>query len=206
MGGAPSLADEIGRLQADVWISANEHGAKLRPVDYVVAMDDRHGGLKTPMRGEIRKYTDAPIIGPAAGNDYQLVTWPGAPRKGLSGMAAAWVAWVMGAHPVILAGFDAYGGAKLSESRKVVDHIKGVVRVAGGPLTAIWQQYRASERLGAYAEHSSIRGLLGIDETIRIRVRKPTMIRDRAWPKGAELRIPRHEVARLLRHRMVEEI
>jgi len=208
MGGAPTLADEIKGLTADVWISANEHGAKLRPVDYVVAMDETHGDLKVPMRDVVRKYTDAPIIGPWPHNDCFLTTWPRAPRKGLSGMQAVWVAWMMGAHPVILAGFDCYGGQArtIADGKSTAEHVKGPVRVVGGPLTKVWPQYRKAERIGKYTEHSALRGMLGVEENIRIVVRKPTTIRRQLWPKGAELTVARHEVHRLLHHRMVEEI
>lgn len=206
MGGAPSLDAEIDGLEADVWISANEHGAKRRAVDYVVAMDEQHGGLKVPMRSEVRKYTDAPIIGPWPFNDYQLVTWPGAPRKGLSGMVATWVAWAMGGHPIILAGFDGYGGSKLAETRKVAPHVRGVVRVMGGPLAQVWDQYRPGERIGKYIPHSSINGLLGVDGMIQVRALKPCTVRGHELPKGSQMQVMRHEVARLLRHRMLEEV
>lgn len=206
MGGAPSLDAEIDGLDADVWISANEHGAKRRPVDYVVAMDERHGSLKVEMRSEIRKYTDAPIIGPWPFNDYQLVTWPGAPRKGLSGMVATWAAWVMGGQPVILAGFDGYGGAKLHETQRVAGDIRGVIRVMGGPLAKFWPQYDPGERFGRYKPHSAILGLQGFNGEITIRFRKPTTFRGVFMRAGEEMRVMRAEAARLLRHKMVEEI
>src|SRR5690606_9581381 len=39
----PTLSADIKCLIAYVWISANEHGAKVRKDDYVVAMDASHG-------------------------------------------------------------------------------------------------------------------------------------------------------------------
>lgn len=206
MGGAPSLAEEIEGLQADVWISANEHGAKLRQVDYIVAMDERHGGLRVNMREHLRQFSDAPIIGPWAFNDYTLHTWPGSPRKGLSGMVATWAAWVMGGHPVILAGFDGYGGSKLHETQRVAGDIKGAVRVMGGALAKFWPVYDPGEKFGRYKPHSAILGLQGVQGEITIRFRKPTEFRGESVTGGHEVRVMRHEAARLLRHRMVEEI
>ena len=206
VGGAPSLDEELKSVKADVWISVNEHGAMRRKVDYVVAMDDRHGAKGVPMRQYIRTLTDAPIIGPWPDNDHQLASWPGSPRRGLSGMVAAWVAWTMGAHPVILAGFDAYGGTKLGEARKIAEHIRGEVRVVGGPLQTVWKPLQKWERIGEYVEHSSLEGLLGMDGEITVKVRKPTTIRHMAVVPGDELRVMRHEVARLLRHGMITEI
>lgn len=206
MGGAPSLERDISGLTADVWISVNQHGAKLRKVDYVVAMDDVHDTLKRDMRTLVREYTDAPIIGPWPTNDFQLHQWPGSPRKGLSGMVAAWVAWTMGAHPVILAGFDAYGGSKLNEGKRMAEHIPGEVRVVSGPLQRVWKPYARKEAFPEYVPHSSLEGLMGLDGAIVVRARKPTVVRGIPVQAGDEMRVMRHEVERLLHHRMLVEV
>ena len=52
------------------------------------------------MDKHIRGLTDAPIISPRAFADYQLMTWPQAPRDVLSGMVGAWAAFVMGANHI----------------------------------------------------------------------------------------------------------
>jgi len=207
MGGAGSLARDIDGLEADVWISVNEHGAKLREVDYVVAMDEEHGTKRVPMRRVVRELTNAPIIGPHESNDIRLHTWPTCPRKGLSGMVATWVAWVMGGHPVILAGFDAYNGTKIHEAKAIRDDVKGPVRVVnGGPLTAVWPAYDPDERFPDFAEHTAHGGLLGFDGNIRVRVRKPTYVNGLAVTPGMEFRVMRHEVSRLLHHKVLVEI
>lgn len=206
MGGAPSLKDDIKGLKADVWISANEHGAKVRKVDYVVAMDASHGETGREMSNYLHEVTDAPLISGEPYADYQLTDWPGAPKRGLSGMMAAWCAWAMGGHPVILAGFDAYDSkpSAMAMSERVQKEIKGEVRVVSGPLTQFWPAYDKKEKYPDYAPDFA--GLLKIDGTIRVRVRKPTQIAKRDVFPGQELTVLRHEVARLLKHQMVEEL
>ena len=81
------------------------------------------------------------------------------------------------------------------------------VRVAGGgPLTAVWPEYGRAERFGKYKPHSAIDGLRGIDGCIRVRAFKPCTVGRVNLAKGQEMTAMRHEVARLLKHRMVEEI
>jgi hypothetical protein len=212
MGGAPTLEKNLQGLKADHWISANEHGAKLRPVDYIVAMDEEHGNLRTDMRKHLRTFSDAPIVGPWSHNDVQIHSWPGEPRKTLSGMVAAWVAWTMGAHVVLLAGMDGYQGqtgqtAAMRDAGIVAEAIKCHVRViGGGPLTKFWPAYDPNEKFGKYKEHSAVSALLGVDKMIEVEVRKATHFRDRPIKPGERFRAMRHELAILLRHRMVLEV
>lgn len=209
MGGAPGLAEQIDGLKADVWISANDHGAKLRDVDYIVAMDDQHGETKENMRARLRKVSQAPIIGPWPHNDYQLSEWPDAPRKVLSGMVGAWCAWAMGAKVVILTGMNGYDGraGAIRDARLMASQIHCPIRIIGaGPLADTFQQYDPAETFGRYTPHSSINGLLGRDGEVRIRVIKPTQVRGIDVKRGDEITVMRHEVARLIRHRMVAEV
>src|SRR6185369_11887995 len=136
---------DLERVKADIWISVNEHGAKLRPVDYVVAMDNQHTKLGVMMLGHIRAHTAAPIIGPWHWNDWQLTNWPGMPSMPLSGVIASWVAYLLGGHPVIMAGFDCYGGRKVGQHRLIEPHIKAEVRVVSGPLVGLFKQYDPAE-------------------------------------------------------------
>lgn len=211
MGGSPHLAEDIEDVRADVWIAANDHGARLRPVDYIVAMDNIHCVLHKPMLPFLREVSDAPIIGPWPDYDYYLTHWPGSPRKTFSGLVAAWIAWAMGAHPVILAGFDSYAG-KMDNGRAkrkakmFADYIQGDVRACRGSFGDLWPMYSPTERYGRYKPHSAINGLLGVDEMIRIRCRKPANVYGTEWPPGTELEVGRHEVKALLKHRMVVEV
>jgi hypothetical protein len=150
MGCGPSLAADIERVRADVWISVNQHGAALRHVDYVVALDDKHDQLHRPMRDVIRDHTAAPIIAPHPWADVRLADWP--LSVNLSGPVACWVAALMGARQIVLAGFDCYGGKErvVMQHRSYVDYIattglpaRDKVRVVSGPLRAIYQAYTA---------------------------------------------------------------
>lgn len=212
MGGGPMLADDIEDLKGDIWISVNDHGAKLRPVDYVVAMDDIHCEKKVNMINLIREVTDAPIIGPFRQNDIFLTDWPGYPRRKFSGLVATWIAWALGGWPVILAGFSGYAGEGRQADRHARqvglfdEKIIGKVRVVGRTIGNSWPVFDRSERYGRYSEHSRIRGIAGIDEEIKIKVRKRSWINEQYWPPGDELRVARHEVIKQLKHGMVIEI
>jgi hypothetical protein len=206
MGGGPTLAPDVEKVQADVWISTNEHGAKLRPVDYVVAMDNLHTKLGVQMKGHIRPHTDAPIIGPWHWNDWQLTKWPGMPAMPLSGVIASWLAFMLGGHPVILAGFDCYGGRKTHQHRDIAPHIAAEVRVVSGPLLAMYPQYDPAEQFAPFVAPDVMKLMPELDGEIRVRVRKPVDVRGHEWPVGSELVIPRHEVARQLKHKSLEEI
>ena len=205
MGGGPSLAADLERVEADVWISANEHGARLRPVDYVVAMDNLHTGLKVPMQGHIRQHTDAPIIGPWHWCDYGIANYPLEPRLIFSGVIAMWVAYVMGAHPVILAGFDCYGGQPRSmvQHEEYRPHVKAEVRVVSGPLVGLWPQHEAGEQMKPYTAPEVF---LPMAHGVTVRVVKPVEIRGQQWPVGTVLQVPRQEVWRQLKHRSLAEV
>lgn len=208
MGGAPSLGMDMAKVQADVFISVNGHGSGLRH-DYIVAMDEEHGTLKVPMRSFLRSISGAPVIGPRAWNDYVLTTWPDCPKTSvLSGMVACWVAWVMGAKVVILAGMDGYDGSPsgMAHCAPIVRDVKCPIRVMGGPLSKVWPVYDPNEDIGEYEMHPSIDAIKGVDGMTRIRALKPCSQPGLSLAKGDEADVMRHQVARLLRHRLVEEI
>jgi hypothetical protein len=148
MGGGPSLAADVVRVQADVWISANHHGAALRAVDYVVALDDVHDQLHRPMRDVIRQHTAAPIIAPHPWADIRLADWPlGLP---LTGPVACWVAAAMGARQIVLAGFDCYGAKEraVMSHRTYTEYINATgqrvpykLRAVSGPLLDVYAPY-----------------------------------------------------------------
>jgi hypothetical protein len=209
MGGAPGLAEQLQGVDADVYISANAHGAGIRRPDYLLAMDETNSRAKVHMGKFLRLFSDAPIISPHGFADYRMGHWPQHPRFVLSGMIATWAAWAMGASVVILAGCDGYGGEAgyVNEARKIERDLYCPVRVAGGgPLTAVWPRYDAAETFDPYTPHSAIEGLMGIDGQINVRAIKPCTVGFTDLKKGDEISALRHEVARLLKHRMVEEI
>lgn len=205
MGGGPSLERDLKTVRADVWISVNEHGAKVRRPDYVVAMDTKHTSKGVDMRQHLRGFTDAPIIGPWGTCEYQLLKWPRSPKFLLSGVVASWVASMMGAHPVILAGFDCYGGdaQTMDQHRRYVEHIRAEVRVCSGPLLDLYPAYRPNERRKPYTPPPGI-DPEDRDGEIVVKVRKPWEFRGVEWPAGTLLRVSEFEVRRQIKHRTLE--
>lgn len=137
MGGGPSLLADLDGVEADVWISVNGHGSNLRRTDYALAMDAVHTGTQECMHAHVRGLTPAPIISPHPWADILLTAYPLEPRRMLSGVVAMWAASVMGGRPVILAGFDCYGGLGqvMKQHREYADLIPGPVVAVSGPLT-----------------------------------------------------------------------
>jgi hypothetical protein len=205
MGGAPIEA----LPKADVYISTNAHHVDRVKPDYVLAMDERNSREGKEMGAFLRSRTDAPIISPHGYADFRLGHWPQHPRFVLSGMIGTWAAWAMGAKVVLLAGCDGYGGdpGYVDEARKIDRDVHCPVRVVGGgPMTKVWPEFDEAERFGKYKPHSAIDGLKGKDGEIRIRALKPCSVGYTDLTKGQELIAMRHDVARLLKHRMVEEV
>lgn len=210
IGGAPFDPELLKGIKADVWISANEHGVNLRECDYMVAMDDRHCGNGAPMFDYLRQFSDSPIVGPQPFADYQLVQWPDSPRRSvLSGMVAAWVAWAMGAKAIVLVGMNGYDGkaGSMKDARLIAESVSVSVRtVDGGALESVFAAYDPKERFGHYKESPQIATLIAAPGEIEIEVIKPTGIRGRQWQKGERGKVMRHEVWRLLHHKMVREV
>lgn len=208
MGGGPSLAADMETIECDVVISTNGHGVDIRKPDYLLAVDHTHTASGVPMGRYLRAKSAAPIISPYGFADYRMGHWPEYPRHVLSGLLATWAAFAMGAKVVFLAGMDGYADNDYTaEARKVARDIHCPVRVQPESfLRAVWPVFDPTEKFGRYAPHSSIDGLRGIDNLIRIRVRKPCTVGRVDLAKGTEMTAMRHEVRLLLKHRMVEEI
>jgi hypothetical protein len=157
----------------------------------------------------IRAKTAAPIISPRAYADFQLETWPQCPRDVLSGMVATWAAWIMGAKVVLLAGMDGYNGDEgyVHEAVKMARDVYCPVRVVGGgPLTKAWPAYDPEEKFGRYKSSTAIDAWLGKNGMIKVEVVKPTTVRGLERQRGDKLSVMRHEVARLIHHRMLREV
>lgn len=166
MGGAASLPEEVSRAPADaVCLSVNQHGCLLKRCDYIVACDDKPGARFAGPNGKVDlKSFGAPIISPRISMaTYRIFERP-LPNN--SGIIAAWVAWLMGCAPVLLAGFDCYTGRAtywhspkadsagrgqvlarhLDKWRKLIAAApEAVLRSMGGPLTTIFPAYRPDE-------------------------------------------------------------
>lgn len=207
MGGSGTLSRDIEDLKADIWISANEHGAKLRKVDYVVAMDDVHGVTQQRMDALVRQHTKAPIIGPYSQCDYILPDWPGYPKRVLSGVVAMWVAHCMGASEIILAGMDAYEGkpSAMKAYREMAAHINTKVTVANeGQLSVIFPPNKDFEQ--RYPDPVLARINENSADMITVEARKPTNVGGRALAKGEQMTGTRHEFRRLLKHNILVEV
>ncbi len=204
MGGGPTLATDIETVKADIWISVNDHGARLRDVDYIVAMDNIHTGNKRDMRHYLREFSDAPIVSPWHWGQYQMHKWPGFPKLYNSGIMASWVAYLMGGHPVILAGFDCYNGDPkiVRMHEEYAPHIKAKLRVCSGCLVKLWPQYDPKERREKF-EVPEIYGPAR-EGHIKVRVRTHFEYRGQEYPVGAVLTVPEYEVRLQLKHKSLE--
>lgn len=206
MGGSKSLESDLDSIEADVYISVNQHGAKHRPVDYIVCMDNVHTGNKREMRHFLREYSDAPVISPWHWGDYQICKWPDYPYLFNSGVIASWIAYLMGAHPIIFAGFDCYNGQAriIDMHRKFLKHNKCENRVASGALLKLYQQYDSDEVLAPYV----IPEIFGeaLEGQIKVRVRTQFEYRGYTYPQDTVLTVSAHEVRLQLKHKSLERL
>lgn len=201
MGGSKTLDDDLRTVEADVWISVNNHGAMRREVDYIVCMDNIHTANKREMWKFLRDYSDAPVISPWHWGQYQISSWPAYPRLLNSGVIAGWVAYLMGAHPVIFAGFDCYGGkvGAMDMHKTMLAHMPCEVRVCSGPLLKFIKQYDPAEVMEDY-KMPDVHKAAGAGQ-IRVRVDRPFHYRGYDWPIGSILTVGEHEVKLQLKHK-----
>lgn len=206
-GGADSLSDDLAQINADVYISANEHGVKVRDCDYIVAMDTQHGSGKR-MELVLREYSEAPVISPCDYADYRAHSWPNAPRRMYSGLVAAWVAYAMGAKVVFLCGFDAYGqkAGAIRKAGMFVDGIKCEVREVGGRM-GVWPAYRKGERF-RYAKQPELETLRGDDGLTWVVAQKPTRLDSGPLEKGERAQVSRSDklAVKLMKHGILQEV
>jgi hypothetical protein len=181
-GGGESLPAQLKRCPQDaVYISANQHGCiahldghLARLPDYVMVVDGIEG--KTWPRPDGSTYTlrhfGVPIISPRPAGDYWLFEqcMPG------SGLMAAWMAWVMGCAPIVLAGIDCYQGGTYFHDREarssgrsitIQRHLErwgqllvhapgGQFRSLGGPLAKLFPSYSPDEPASAPPNHARV--------------------------------------------------
>ena len=217
MGGAPSLPDEIEQCPKDaLYLSANEHGVKLiaerfpdRRCSYIVALDkildrlDRWG---------------VPIVSRHAWADYVILRFRLPDGGQNSGMAAAWLARLMGCAPIIVIGVgcysngQAYWHAPKAQTNGFVtppkEHIArwmmfkrmypAMYRTIGdGPLS--WAVFDAQFDPNEKPEPE----LIGMRCEVRL---DKTTIRHRAVKKGEVLELDRIEASSLARKKIVRTL
>jgi hypothetical protein len=206
MGGSKSLDTDLETIDADVYISVNDHGARRREVDYIVCMDNIHTAKKVEMRHYLREFSDAPVVSPWHWGEYQICRWPDYPYLFNSGVIASWVAYLMGAHPLIFAGFDCYGGQPriIDMHKTFVKHVKAECRVASGPLLQLYPQHDATEALPEF----KVPEIFGeaMQGQIQVLVKAPFEYRGYSWPVGTKLTVSEYEVRRQIKHKSLERV
>ena len=206
MGGSKSLDSDLEQVDADVYISVNDHGARRRPVDYIVCMDNIHTVKRVEMRHYLREFSDAPVISPWHWGDYQICRWPEYPYLFNSGVIASWIGYLMGAHPLVFAGFDCYGGDKriIGMHETFVKHVNCECRVASGPLQQIYQPHDEDEKFKEF----KVPEIFGeaMAGQIQVLVKAPFEYRGYSWPIGTRLTVAEYEVRLQLKHKSLERI
>lgn len=172
MGGAPCLPDDLSRvdLPGALRISANEHGARLGPVDWCVFGDRTHQITREPMVERIRRHHAGPMVTqqflaepePGVVRLHNWAQW-GVPAN--SGHMAVLWAWLLGCRPIVVCGIEHYSGgtyhhdprAKSAGHYKKAGHYDGIfktlffrlqpcmVRAVSGPLAKIVGTYDPKE-------------------------------------------------------------
>lgn len=177
MGGAPSLPEDLaqlsqGFLDSAVKISANDHGAKLLPVDWAFCGDIRHQQTQEVMVERLRRVTEAPVVShqfaPGTVRLHNWLDWrAGGVLKPNSGFQAVLWAWLLGHNPIVMAGFGLYAKGQpvywddptaqsSGSNRSVQEHLASfrslyfqllpcTIRAISGPirvLTGLWDESR----------------------------------------------------------------
>lgn len=207
MGGGPSLPEQVAGLPDDwLWISANQHGARLRWADYIVCVDD----IRDKLTG-----LKAPVISAQPWADIRLLERPQYPY---SGQYAVWVAWLLGARLVLLAGMDLYQtgtywhdrAAHSSATLRPYDgHLRGwqqvrlpvPIRALGGPLAAVFGAYDPAEVLPDF--RSDRLELLSACSGVWVQFRKDWRLKGVDYPDGAIVEMPSLYARDLIQRRVV---
>lgn len=172
MGGGPSLPWQVTPFFGGVDVtddfvlfSANQHGCVLRDqgmvprVDYVLAVDNIETKKLDRAGNTLRSY-GVPIVSIRMWADIRMFSKPVA----TSGMCAAYVAWVMGCSPIVLAGMDCYDGgtywwderaestghrmqvkAHVKRWQQLLEKADGMFRTMGGPTERVFPRYDPTE-------------------------------------------------------------
>ena len=153
MGGGEHLPTEVAAAPQDaVFISANQHGALLRRVDYIVSLDKR-------IEPVLRQF-DVTLVSNRDWGDVQILNQPAAE----SGIAAAWFARLLGCAPIVITGMDCYSGGTywhdpgapsngftltpdkhLARWRLLAMGHPTMYRVIDGPLLQVFPRYDPNE-------------------------------------------------------------
>jgi hypothetical protein len=210
MGGGPSLPEHLSRCPTDaIYISANQHGAMVRKADYIVALDS--------IEDLVRPF-NVPIIGKRPWCDIRIQDWQ---NDGNSGIEAVKAAYVLGGHPIILAGMDCYqtgtyfhdanapllGTANeglefhMERWKALKDKLPGaVIRTCGGPTAKVFGLYDPAEMLPDYVPAPKLQALRCM-KTHWVKTKRLARLNDVRYPRDEEVLVSPAEFAGLMQKR-----
>lgn len=222
LGGGPSCPSDFSRVREAfpdaVKISANLHGFKLTDCDYIVSVDD-----------ELKQKRDAagitaPFISYHRWAEYRLVEFP---HFSESGIYAAWIAWNLGACPILLCGMGCYSeGATYFHdadafspgNRIPVDsHVRAwmklhktlpapvPVRAVSGPLVNVFGAYDPKESFADYPVPERL-SLLNRHEGVLIRVTRSCRILGERFEPGQVVEVCKSDAQTLLRQKRAVKV
>lgn len=215
IGGGMSAPEQVSRAAAvypdATRISANAHGNKLGPVDYMVSIDDTHAWIRAEGH-------TAPFISHHAWADFRLVEQP---QLDNSGCLATWVAWNLGAAPILLCGMDCYQGGVYFHDPEAEStgtrlawkaHVNlwarlaavlpdsAPVRSMGGPLEGLFDPFDPGEDFSAYVPPPR-QALLRETEGKRVRFTRETRIGDELFLAGQVVELPLRDARRAVQQK-----
>lgn len=218
IGGGMSAPEQVSRAASTfpdaLRISANAHGCRVGPVDYMVSIDDVHGEIRAAGCA-------APFISHHAWADFRLVEQP---QLDNSGCLATWVAWNLGSAPILLCGMDCYQGGPgqvyfhnpAAESTGTrLDwraHVRfwqrlsaslpdsAPVRTMGGPLEGLFAPFDPGEDFSGYVPPSR-QALLRETEGKRVRFVRETRIGDELFRVGQVIELPLRDARRAVQQK-----
>lgn len=210
LGGGMSLPVELpscpSRDEA-IYLSANDHGARLVEVDYIVAHDNIDDRIRPFGKPLISRYLWA---------DYRYLRWP-APS---TGVITAWIARLMGCAPIYIVGMDCFSGkgtyydkpdeksagflvsvdVHVERWRKMMTDFPAEYRPVGGPVA------EGYARWGCHVPGVVPRER--IDQDIAgswVRFKQPvTLKQQRTFRADERVELAPHEAARLIQQGLAE--
>jgi hypothetical protein len=207
MGGGMSLPEQASRtITPDGWIrfAANEHAAKIGiRCDFIVSVDN--------IPEKVLPF-GVPVITTRRWGQIRMFKQP----SPVSGVCAAWAAWVMGCAPIVLLGMDLYVGGtychdpKAKSSGNAVSFAHHVSRweklkqllpaapiyVVDGPLLKVFPQYRGKNTGFALPERAAV---LKQTAGIVVAIRKPIEFKPHSYAAGMTAELTESEARQALR-------
>lgn len=215
IGGAPSWLDEYHDVTSSwdvitsyITLSANDHGAKRVPCDYIVACDD--------LEARLRPY-NIPILSKYTWADYRIYEMP-LPN---SALMASWAAWIMGCSPIIICGVECFQGKTYLDNPKadssgkrlpLKEHLKrwarlkdfapdGQFRPVGGILCDLFPKYDPTEVTGL---GSTEQDKLNMCKGAMVHFTRSTEVGLRHYERGETAEVDKFEAHRLYREKRAE--